>query len=113
MDRKFERIVLKLSGEALAGSISTMDRLVRTVVQQAGIPMEAACRMIGEMPAKFMGIAADIDSHAVLVGNDSTRSGATPSAVCTATTLNVPFVSVPRRIPTIRSRCPSRRATAA
>ena len=41
---------------ALAGSISTMDRLVRTAVQQAGIPMEAACRMIGEMPAKFMGI---------------------------------------------------------
>lgn len=41
---------------ALAGSISTMDRLVRTAVQQAGISMEAACRMISEMPARFMGI---------------------------------------------------------
>lgn len=41
---------------ALAGSISTMDRLVRTAVQQAGISLEASCRMISEMPARFMGI---------------------------------------------------------
>ncbi|MCQ2334581.1 MAG: N-acetylglucosamine-6-phosphate deacetylase [Paludibacteraceae bacterium] len=41
---------------ALAGSIATMDRLVRTVVQQAEIPMEDACRMISETPAKIMGI---------------------------------------------------------
>lgn len=41
---------------ALAGSIATMDRLVRTCVTQAGIPMEDACRMISETPAKIMGI---------------------------------------------------------
>ena len=41
---------------ALAGSIATMDRLVRTAVQQAEIPMEDACRMISETPAKIMGI---------------------------------------------------------
>ena len=41
---------------ALAGSIATVDRLVRTCVQQAGIPMEDACRMISETPAKIMGV---------------------------------------------------------
>lgn len=41
---------------ALAGSIATMDRLVRTCVQQAGIPMEDACRMISETPARIMGV---------------------------------------------------------
>ena len=41
---------------ALAGSIATMDRLVRTAVQQAGFPMDIACRMISETPAKIMGI---------------------------------------------------------
>jgi len=41
---------------AMAGSVATMDRLVRTAVQQADIPMEDACRMISETPAKIMGI---------------------------------------------------------
>ena len=41
---------------ALAGSIATMDRLVRTAVQMAGFSMEDACRMISETPAKIMGI---------------------------------------------------------
>lgn len=41
---------------ALAGSIATMDRLVRTIVQQTDIPMADACRMISETPAKIMGI---------------------------------------------------------
>lgn len=41
---------------ALAGSIATMDRLVRTAVQQGCIPMEDACRMISETPAKIMKI---------------------------------------------------------
>ena len=39
---------------ALAGSIATMDRLIRTAVQQARIPMEDACRMVSETPAKIM-----------------------------------------------------------
>lgn len=41
---------------ALAGSIATMDRLIRTCVQQAGIPVEDACRMASETPAKIMGV---------------------------------------------------------
>ena len=41
---------------ALAGSIATMDRLIRTAVQQAGIPMEDAVRMVSETPAKIMHI---------------------------------------------------------
>lgn len=41
---------------ALAGSIATMDRLIRTCVQQAGIPLADACRMASETPARIMGI---------------------------------------------------------
>lgn len=41
---------------ALAGSIATMDRLIRTCVQMAGIPLEDACRMASETPAKIMGV---------------------------------------------------------
>ncbi len=41
---------------ALAGSIATMDRLIRTCVQEAGIPLEDACRMASETPARIMGI---------------------------------------------------------
>lgn len=49
--------VCKLSDRsALAGSIATTDRLVRTCVQQAGIPMADACRMASETPARIMGV---------------------------------------------------------
>lgn len=41
---------------ALAGSIATMERLIRTCVQQAGIPLADACRMASETPARIMGI---------------------------------------------------------
>lgn len=41
---------------ALAGSIATMDRLIRTCVEQAGIPLADACRMASETPAKIMGV---------------------------------------------------------
>ena len=48
--------VCKLSDRsALAGSIATMDRLIRTAVQQAEIPLEDACRMVSETPAHIMG----------------------------------------------------------
>lgn len=40
---------------ALAGSIATMDRLIRTCVQMAGIPLEDAIRMSSETPARIMG----------------------------------------------------------
>ena len=49
--------VCKLSDRsALAGSIATMDRLIRTAVQQADIPLNDACRMVSETPARIMGI---------------------------------------------------------
>lgn len=41
---------------ALAGSIATMDRLIRTCVAQAGIPLADACRMASETPARIMGV---------------------------------------------------------
>lgn len=39
---------------ALAGSIATMDRLIRTMVQKANIPLDDALRMISETPSKIM-----------------------------------------------------------
>ena len=49
--------VCKLSDRsAIAGSIATMDRLIRTMVQQAEIPLEDAVRMASETPARIMGI---------------------------------------------------------
>ncbi|MBQ2007717.1 MAG: N-acetylglucosamine-6-phosphate deacetylase [Alistipes sp.] len=41
---------------ALAGSIATMDRLIRTMVQKAEIPLAEAVRMTSETPARIMGI---------------------------------------------------------
>ena len=41
---------------AIAGSIATMDRLIRTCVKMANIPMADACRMASETPAKIMGV---------------------------------------------------------
>lgn len=49
--------VCKLSDRsALAGSIATMDRLIRTAVKNAGIPFADAIRMSSETPARIMGI---------------------------------------------------------
>ncbi len=42
---------------ALSSSIATADRLIRTMVQQAGIPLADAVRMAAETPARIMGIA--------------------------------------------------------
>lgn len=41
---------------ALAGSIATMDRLIRTMVQKAEIPLEDTIRMVSETPARIMGV---------------------------------------------------------
>ena len=41
---------------ALAGSIATMDRLVKTAIQQAHIPAADVYRMTSETPAKIMNI---------------------------------------------------------
>lgn len=42
---------------ALAGSIATMDRLIRTMVQKADIPLADAARMASETPARIMGVS--------------------------------------------------------
>lgn len=41
---------------ALAGSAATAERLIRTLVQQADIPLPDAVRMASETPARIMGI---------------------------------------------------------
>ena len=41
---------------ALAGSVATMDRLIRTLVHRADIPLEDAIRMASETPSKIMGV---------------------------------------------------------
>ena len=62
-DRAFDpRVIIedgvcKLSDRsALAGSIATMDRLIRTAVNIAEIPLNDAIRMVSETPARIMGI---------------------------------------------------------
>lgn len=42
---------------ALASSIATADRLIRTIVQMANVPLPDAIRMTSETPAKIMNIA--------------------------------------------------------
>ena len=41
---------------SLAGSIATMDVLVRTMVQKANVPLADAVRMASETPARMMGV---------------------------------------------------------
>ena len=40
---------------ALAGSVATMDRLIRTMVQKAEIPLADVIRMVSETPAPHNG----------------------------------------------------------
>ena len=62
-----ENGVCKLkNGSAIAGSCATMDRLIRTAVTQAEIPLADASRMVSETPAKIMGVydrKGSIDRH--------------------------------------------------
>lgn len=52
-----ENGVCKLKdGSAIAGSCSTMDKLIRTAVLKAEIPLEDAARMASETPAKIMDV---------------------------------------------------------
>lgn len=51
--------VAKLSDRsAFAGSIASMDRLLRVAVQRAGIPLTEAVRMVTETPARIMGLSS-------------------------------------------------------
>lgn len=53
-----ENGVCKLADHSsLAGSLATMDTLVRTMVKKAGIPLADAVRMASETPARIMGIS--------------------------------------------------------
>lgn len=53
-----ENDVCKLADHSsLAGSIATMDVLVRTMVQKANIPLADAVRMASETPARLMGVS--------------------------------------------------------
>lgn len=49
-------VCLMSDGSALAGSIATTDRLIRTMVQQAAIPLTEAIRMASATPARILGI---------------------------------------------------------
>lgn len=52
-----EEGVCKLADRsALAGSIATMDRLIRTCVNKAHLPLEEVSRMASETPARIMGV---------------------------------------------------------
>lgn len=42
---------------AIAGSVATMDRLIRTMTLDAGIPLADVSRMASETPARVMGVA--------------------------------------------------------
>lgn len=54
-----ENDVCKLADHSsLAGSLATMDTLVCTMVQKAGVPLEDAVRMASETPARVMGVDA-------------------------------------------------------
>ena len=41
---------------ALAGSIATMDRLIKTMARVVDVPLHDAVRMASETPARIMGI---------------------------------------------------------
>lgn len=58
-DYVIEDGVCKLASDhqTIAGSISTADVLVQTMVKKAGIPLEDAVRMASETPARIIGIA--------------------------------------------------------
>lgn len=75
--------VCKLSDRsALAGSIATMDRLIRTIVNMANIPLDEASRMASETPARIMGILdrkgtleKGKDADIILMDNDINLKG--------------------------------------
>jgi N-acetylglucosamine-6-phosphate deacetylase len=54
---------------AFAGSIATADRCVRTIYQQAEIPLTDAVRMMTEVPARMIGI--DDKKGSIALGKDA------------------------------------------
>jgi len=54
---------------SFAGSVSTADRLVRTMIQMADIPLIDAVRMITATPARIMGV--DKNKGSIVAGKDA------------------------------------------
>ena len=66
-----------LDRSAFAGSIATADRLLRTVVREAGLPLADAVKMGATNPAALMGLdkgalAATLDADILIAGADFT-----------------------------------------
>ena len=56
VDAIIEDAVAKLPDRtSFAGSVATMDRLLRVMHREAGVPLGDVCRMLSETPAKVMG----------------------------------------------------------
>lgn len=67
---------------AIAGSIATMDRLIKTMTQQAGVPLEDVSRMTSETPARIMGVydrkgslSAGKDADVIIMDKDLNLTG--------------------------------------
>ncbi len=58
-----------LDRTAFAGSIATADRLIRTMIQQADVPLADAIQMITATPARVMGI--DNKKGSIVIGKDA------------------------------------------
>lgn len=54
---------------SFAGSVATADRLVRTMVQQADVPLLDAIRMMATTPARIMGV--DQRKGSLTIGKDA------------------------------------------
>jgi N-acetylglucosamine-6-phosphate deacetylase len=50
-----DQVAVLKTGDSFAGSVCTTDRLVRTMVQIAGVPLHDAVRMMTATPAKLIG----------------------------------------------------------
>jgi len=49
--------VARLENGTIAGSVITLERAVRNMVQAAGVPLESALRMASEAPARSLGLS--------------------------------------------------------
>jgi N-acetylglucosamine-6-phosphate deacetylase len=58
-----------LDRSAFAGSVATADRLVRTMVKDAAVPLQEAIQMITATPARILGV--DDKKGAILEGKDA------------------------------------------
>jgi N-acetylglucosamine-6-phosphate deacetylase len=62
-------VAIMADRSSFAGSVATTDRLVRTMVQMADVPLIEAVRMMSKTPAKIMGI--DGSKGTLTVGKDA------------------------------------------